>query len=211
MISWRNLPGVVVGCLAAGGLALTSGVPWFDAASDTAALRLSLRLRPERIESCRIPTAEEVDATPDHMRQRTICEGISASYQLRLAVGTTVLTDVVVRGGGLRHDRPIHVLRDHEVQPGTHRVMVTIMRRETAAAPDTTASPTPGMIPLAPDTGVYAGRAGREVIERDRRRLAVVPATLTFDTVITFPRGHVMLVTFDPEQRRLRLLTPPRR
>lgn len=208
---WRNLAGLVAGCLAAGGLATTSGVPWFDAASDTAALRLSLRLRPERLESCRIPTAEELDATPEHMRQRTICEGVSASYQLRLAVGTTVLTDVVVRGGGLRNDRPIQVLRDHEVQPGTHRVLVTLMRRETAAAPDTTPSPTPGTTPPARDSGIYAGRAGREVIERNRRRLAVVPAALTLDTVITFPSGHVVLVTFDPERRQLRLHAPPRR
>lgn len=211
MISWRSLPGLGVACLAAGGLALTSGVPWFDTPADTAALRLSLRLRPERLESCRTPTTEELNATPAHMRQQTICEGITASYRLRLEVGDIVRTDVVVRGGGLRHDRPIQVLRDHEVRPGTHRVMVTIMRRETAAAPNTTASPTPGITPLAPDTGVYAGRAGREVIERDRRRLAVVPAALTLDTVITFPRGHVVLVTFDPEQRRLRFLTPPRR
>lgn len=208
MISWRSLPGLVVGCLAAGGLALTSGVPWFDAPSDTAALRLSLRLRPERLESCRTPTAEELDATPAHMRQRTICEGITASYRLRLEVGDTVRTDAVIWGGGLRHDRPIQVLRDLEVQPGTHRVLVTVTRREDSAESDAFVPPPRGTPLPATDTGVYAGRAGREILERDRRRLAVVPAHLALDTLVTFTRRHVVLVTFDPERRTLRLLAP---
>ena len=96
-------------------------------------LRLAWRARPDRVEDCR-PQSEEVLARlPAHMRQTQICEGASASYRLTVLVDGQVVLDDVVRGGGLRHDRPIYVFRERRVAPGDRAVAVTFVRlAETA-------------------------------------------------------------------------------
>ncbi len=167
-------------------------------APEDAQLRLSWRARPERIEHCRAPSAEELAKVADHMRQRLICTGVEASYTLRVVVDDRVLTEEVVRGGGLRHDRPLSLLRDFAVREGAHRIQVTLVRRETPTLPDTTRRAR-----TEPDTGLYAGRAEREVSERSRRSLAAIPPSLTLDTMMTFAPARVVVVTFDADRRRL--------
>lgn len=167
-----------------------------------AALRLAFRARPDRIEVCRAPTAEELEQVAAHMRQERICEGIAASYQLRVLIDDALLLDRTVRGGGLRHDRPVQVDLDQDVPPGVRRIQVSLTRREAATTDSTS-------VPIAPrigsDTGLYAGRAIREAEERTRRDLAALPLSLTLDTIITVPTQRVLLVTFDPDTRAWRL------
>jgi hypothetical protein len=179
----------------------TSGLSVRHHGHDTAQLRLSWRARPERIESCRVPSPEELAAVAEHMRQRMICTGVEASYALRVTVDGRLLTDDVVRGGGLRHDRPLSVLRNIEVPPGPHRIVVSLRRRERDTARDSSGTPT-----AEPDTGLYAGRAAREASERSRRTLAAIPAELLLDSTVSFTTGRVVLVTIDPDRRQLRVM-----
>jgi len=169
-------------------------------------LRLSWSARPERIETCRAATAQELSRELEHMRQRVVCEGRFATYALRVRIDSGQTTEQVVRGGGLRHDRLLHLLRDLTVTPGSHRLTIEFRRREEATQ-DTVAS---GTTPAAvTDTGLFAGRAERERTERTRRERAAIPAQLELDTSVVFMPGRVVVVRFDPEQRRLELMTEP--
>lgn len=166
-------------------------------------LRLSWRAKPERIEQCRAPSAEELAQLPEHMRQRLICEGSTASYRLQVHLDDRPLDSTVVRGGGLRHDRPLQVLREYALPTGAHRIQVELARREvTSDTTDGTVTRTVSESDVAIET-----RAGREVTERARRRLAAVPAMLALDTTVTVVPGAVLLVTFDADARSLRLRT----
>ena len=59
------------------------------------------------------------------------------------------------------------------------------------------------------DTGLFAGRAEREVVERARRRRAAIPARLVLDTMLTFAPDRVIVVTFDADRRVLDVLDQP--
>ena len=73
-----------------------------------------------------------------------------------------------------------------------------LVRRETPTVVDTTRTAS-----TEPDTGLYAGRAGREATERRRRTLAAIPPSLTLDTTMIFAPARVVVVTFDADRRRL--------
>ncbi len=181
--------------------ATAPALPWRRA--DHGVLRLSWRARPERVEICREPSAEELERIAEHMRQRLLCEGSSASYQLRVVVDDVVIDTAVVRGGGLRHDRLIHVLRDYALAGGTHRVTITLERRERVAkAPDDDDHD---------DDGTSADRAVREATERRRGRQAALPSRLVLDTVLAIEPGRVALMTFSSSDRSLVLRTRPGR
>ena len=64
------------------------------------------------------------------MRQRVECDGRFATYTLRVESDGQVIGETVVHGAGLRHDRPLYLLREYDVAPGVHRVRVSFTRRE---------------------------------------------------------------------------------
>jgi hypothetical protein len=181
-------------------LAATSTLSLPHHSSNDAQLRLSWSAMPERIEVCRTLSEDELAGLAEHMRQRVQCEGTSASYDLTVSADGNEIATAIVRGGGLRHDRPIHLLREYPVPAGHHRIQVTFARRE-AAMLDTPQSDDP----LAPtvDTGLFAGRAAREISERARRTQAAIPALMTLDTTVSFGPRQVALVAFDSDSRRL--------
>jgi len=113
------------------GLAASSAVPWPWYAEDATLLRLSWSARPERIETCRTLSDEEFAQRPAHMRQRVICEGTTASYALLVTADGDTLDEAVIRGGGLRGDRAIYVLRSYPVRAGERRVRLHFSRRES--------------------------------------------------------------------------------
>ncbi len=169
-------------------------------ASDDAQLRLSWSAMPERIEVCRTLSEEELAGLAEHMRQRVQCEGTSASYDLRVSADGDEIATARIRGGGLRHDRPIHLLREYPLPAGRHRIQVTFARRE--AAPLETPQ-SDDRLTSAADTGLFAGRAAREISERARRAQAAIPPLMTLDTTISFGPRQVALVVFDSDSRRL--------
>ena len=186
-------------------LARASAAPLPFHEGTTARLRLSWSARPERIEVCRTLSAEELAQREEHMRQRVECDGHFATYALRVESDGHVIGETVVHGAGLRHDRPLYVLREYDVAAGVHRVRVLFTRREktndgngeAAYAKQTSAEA---------DTGIFAGRAQREAVEHERRERAAIPAQLVLDTTLAFAPRQVMIVTFNPERRALALL-----
>lgn len=196
---------LAAGTATAAGLALlayASAVPLAYHPQDTARLRLSWSARPERIEVCRRLSAEEQARREEHMRQRVECEGGFATYTLRVEVDGRAIGETVIHGAGLRHDRPLYLLRDYPVPPGRHRVRVALTRREKTD--NDAAAFVEAVVPDA-DTGLYAGRAQREATERARRARAAVPPSLVLDTAFGFPPRQVALVTFNAERRTLEL------
>jgi hypothetical protein len=182
----------------AAGLAALSRGNWRAHRGDEAVLRLTWSVRPERIETCRrVSDAEQADR-PAHMRQAVICEGASATYHLRVWRDDQVLDDEVLRGGGFRNDRPIYLLRDYPASPGTYRLRVDMRRVETVAD-DSTAG-------AAADQGMSLDRGVREAEERRRRRVEAVPAELRLDETVVLGPRQVVLVTWDAEARRLRVV-----
>ena len=172
--------------------------------SATARVRLSWSARPERIEVCRRLSAAELAQVAEHMRQRVECEGRFATYALRVESDGRVLGETTVHGAGLRHDRPLYLLREYDVAPGRHHVRVSFTRREKPnAATDTFANTTP----IEVDDDIFAGRAQREAVEHARLVRAAIPAHLELDTTIVFAPRQVVIVTFAAERRALVLLT----
>ncbi len=197
----RVTAAVIVAAVVAGLMAFSSAVPVSWHQNDDAILRLSLRARPERIENCRAPTQAELEQVAEHMRQRLICDGTTASYQLSVSIDGNLVDSRVVRGGGLRSDRPLQLLNEYRVAPGMRRIEVTIQRRESPDSSHDQAM----TVERDSDSGTFAGRAEREADERKRSRTAAIPALLSLDTLIAVDSGRVMLVTFDPDSRSLRL------
>lgn len=204
MTTAQRIAGALVTVALASGLALTSALPVPTSREAAAAVRLSWTARPEWIEECRAATEEELARVEVHMRQRVICEGAAASYRLRIRVDGTVVAEHVVRGGGLRHDRPMHVLVEQPVAPGSRHLRIELERRE---ARDSLHGTLPSDLAAVEDTGLFAGRAARELDERSRRAAAAVPPLLMLDTTVELPAQRVVLVRYDPDGRRLVLAT----
>lgn len=187
-------------------LARASAAPLPYHEGGMARLRLSWSARPERIEVCRALSAEELEREEEHMRQRVECDGRFATYTSRVEADGRLLAESVVRGAGLRHDRPMYVLRDFPLSSGLHRVRISFTRREHAGGSTAAIAPTVG---AETDTGLFAGRAEREAVERARRQRAAIPARLVLDTSMVFAPDRVIIVTFNAERRALEALDTP--
>lgn len=197
-------------------LAMTwaSTAPLRVTTSDDAILRLSLGARPERIETCRRQSDEELEKLAPQMRQRVICEGVTARYRLSVRRNGQLLHEQVVRGGGLRHDRRLYVSRDLHVRPGPGVVAVDLVRIDTVVAREEHEEEDEGEeeeharrehrergdeLPGV----VMPGRRQREAEERERRRVEDVPAELHLEVEAALEPREVLLVTYDPVSRRL--------
>ncbi len=187
-------------------LALASAAPVPYHRAGMSRLRLSWSARPERIESCRAVSHEELEREEEHMRQRVECEGRFATYALRVEADGQLVTESVVRGAGLRHDRPMYLLREFAVPSGARHVRIAFARRERK---DDDSALTASTLTAESDTGLFAGRAEREAVERARRKRAAIPARLALDTVLTFEPDRVIVVTFDADRRALDVLEKP--
>lgn len=171
-------------------------------------IRLAWSARPERLETCRRQSDEELEQLPPHMRQRVVCEGATARYRLELHRDGIVQLDEVVRGGGARHDRPMYVLREFPVPPGSARLEVRFSRIDRPATPpDSAAEATRG---TGPDTVLPAARERREAEERERRRREAIPPLLALDIRVELKPRQVVLVTYDLERRTLVVASPGR-
>lgn len=120
----RRVAGGALAVALVAGTAVLSRLPASFSAPDDALLRLSWRMTGVTAQACRTLTQEELEKLPVHMRNPRACIGHIASYVLRVRVdGSPALVDTV-RPAGARGDRPITLLRDLPVDPGTHRVAV---------------------------------------------------------------------------------------
>lgn len=196
MTAAARLLGALVAGAAALALAAASAIPLRANPTPHAMLRVAFSARPERVESCRTLSADELADVPQHMRQRVVCEGTTARYRLEVRHDDTLLVSAELRGGGLRHDRQLYVLRELRVPSGRATVEVRLSRIDTAAAP---ASAAPS-----------DGEPSREADQRRRRMADEVPATLVLRETVTLAPREVLLVTYDQGARRLRAVRSER-
>ena len=141
---------------------------------DHGVVRLAWSLRPERLETCRQRSAEELSRLPQHMRQQTVCEGSAAEYDLTVRRDGEVVAQQRVRGGGWRHDRRLYVLHDIEVPRGASQIDVQFERASAGAAANAG--------PMQPDRA---------------------PAHLSFSERLDLDPREVVLITYSADQRRL--------
>ena len=181
----RARPWIGAGALALG---MTLALGWlsqmpYDAARDVqAVIRLAWRTRGTRVEDCRRLTAAELERLPVHMRQEEVCEGRTLPYRLVVVLDGRTVVDEAVYPSGARADRPLYVYREFPVRPGRHDVDIAFTRD-----------------PVPSDT---AGERGRE---RLGDRESPAPQRLRLTRQVTVGTGHIVLVTYDTEERRLML------
>jgi hypothetical protein len=203
MTGLDRLIGLVAAVAATVGIAIASSFRMTSRASDDAVLRLTWTARPERIEDCRAQSEEELAKLPPHMRQALVCEGTSASYRLIVRRETTVVLDEIVRGGGLRHDRPLYVFREIPVPAGETAIAVRFIRLD-APAGQVNASESSGPDHAGPATSaIDPARRRREDEERARQRGEAIPPLMTLEQRFRFAPREVILVTYDPGRREL--------
>lgn len=184
-------------------LAMTWGstAPLRVATTDDAIVRLSLGARPQRIETCRTQSDEELEKLAPQMRQRVICEGTTARYRLTVRRNGDVIHEQVVRGGGLRRDRRLYVSRDLRVPAGPGVFTVALVRIDTVSKEedeeDEEDEEEEEERAMSPD------RQRRETEERRRRREEDVPPELRVEVEASLEPREVLLVTYDPVSRRL--------
>lgn len=191
---------VVMALIAAGS---SAPVPFH--AEEGGRLRLSWSARPERIERCREVSAKELAEREEHMRQRVECEGHFASYALVVALDGQAADTAIVRGAGMRHDRPMYLLRSFDVPAGRRRVRVEFTRRERSETKHD-GDDDDSERRTSADSGISAGRAQREAVERARRGKAAIPPRLVLDTVLDIAPREVIVLTFNQERRVLEIL-----
>ena len=197
-----------LGGLLAAGLLLALGalsrLPYDAEGADAALLRLSWRIRGERVQECRPLTEEERAALPPHMQREEVCEGRIAPYRLRLRVDGQELEASTVTAAGARQDRPLYVFREIPLPPGEHRLEVSFIRAggeapvgSAAAAASVGDSPRGGDPPPTPVTG-SPGRG-----DAPSTTGADAPRELRLEEDVMLAPGQVALVTYDADARAL--------
>lgn len=150
-------------------------------------LRLSWRIRSEPVRVCRIRTPEELARLPVHMREEEVCERRALPYRLRVTTGDSVISDSVLPVSGGRGSRPVYVSSRFTLAPGVHAVRVEFARESDGAVQEGPPPATPGDYPShAPP-----------------RQVATA---FSVDTSLTFVAGRALVVTFDDQQQRLRVI-----
>jgi hypothetical protein len=156
-------------------------------------IRLAWRARGERVRRCRTLTPDELAKLPAHMRQEEVCERAVLPYRLRVTVDGASAIDELVHAGGAREDRPLFVFRELSLAPGAHHITVAF---ERASGRD----------------GEVEGEAEDDRVQRREPRESPVretPHHLALDETVTLAPRAILLVTYDDEGQRLRLLAAP--
>jgi hypothetical protein len=219
----RAALGALLALGAAFGLAAVTTAPRRPHTDGEARLRVAFSARPERIENCRTLSERELANLPAHMRQSVVCEGFVARYRLEVRRDDSLVASALVRGGGLRHDRQLYVLRELALPSGRSTIDVRLTRIDAA-------TPRPGRAREESDhhgdggahhdslPGSRAGAGDPEdenLAQRDeeehRRRIEdEVPASLVLRETVTLRPREVLLVTYDQPARRFRTVRGPR-
>ena len=166
----------------AAGIAALSGVPYAAEPAQHAVIRLAWRARGERDRRCRHLSPEELAKLPAHMRQEEVCERRILPYRLRVAVDDVTVVNEEVRAGGASADRPLFVFRDLAVSPGMHALSITFERETITEHSET---------------------------EEEEDHYRETPPRLTLDDSVRVSARSILLVTYDDERQRLRLLAAP--
>ncbi len=112
-----------------GGIGLLSNLTLPGATQTGGVLHLDWRLRGEEAGPC-VQVAGDSEHLPIHMRNPDACAGALPEYHLRLWIDGELRVDEVVRGGGIRGDRPLTVYRGLPLTPGERQVRVEFVRAD---------------------------------------------------------------------------------
>lgn len=181
--------------LAAAGIVWASSVPLTLNVTSGAVLRLAWAVRPERIETCRDLSPEELAGVPQHMRQARVCEGATAEYRLIVGDASGVRLDRIVRGGGLRQDRRLYVFEELPLTTGISAVEVRFDRVTHPASENV------GPREEDEDTEDEDGDEAED--HGNARRQGAVPPRLALVASVTARPREVVLVTYDETRRAL--------
>jgi len=168
--------------LAVGGtaaLGALSQVPYQPDEATHAVIRLAWRARGVTVKECRTLTPEELAKVAVHMRRTEVCEGRTLPYQLRAEVDGDIRVDEAVEAGGARGDRPLFVLHDLPVAPGSHEVEVSFTRERALAEASDSAEVTPARLELVRLIDVAPGQIVLVTYDPDARTLIVQDAPAT--------------------------------
>lgn len=166
----------------AAALLLIAALVWASAAPLTvqprarAVVRLAWSARPERLETCRQRTEDELVRLPQHMRQSLVCEGKTAEYDLTVRRNGQVVRQQRVHGGGLRRDRRLYVLEEIDVEPGPSAIAVSFDR---------------------------VGESGPGTGSVSQRGSDIAPPRLALAERFDIAPGEVVLITYSAEQAAL--------
>ena len=190
--------GAALGLAAIAAVVAGANVPMTVHESEQAVVRLAWSARPERIESCRQQSEEELARLPAHMRQPVVCEGVSAQYRLTVRHEGRVVKDEIVHGGGLRQDRRIYVFHELPLDPGDVSIEVRFDRID---------SDSPSMTPPGKQREEQGKAEERHAGPGQRAPLQAggetVPPHLVFAERLHVRPREVILVTYAPEHRAL--------
>jgi hypothetical protein len=200
--------GVVAALVAPIGIGWASTLRTTPNDSASAVLRLAWTARPERIENCRAQSDDELAKIPAHMRQAVVCEGTTAAYRLEVRRDSLLLVDQIVRGGGVRHDRPLYVSRDIALPSGEAMVSVRFTRIDSVEPPATASAKIAHREQDEKDGERHPAvmdpdRRRHEDEERVRLRGEIAPAILSLEQRFRFVPRQVILVTYDSDRREL--------
>jgi hypothetical protein len=205
MTGARRAAGAACTAAVMAALAWTSSAPMTVNGPEHALLRLAWSARPERIETCREQSAEELARLPPHMRQPLACEGTTAQYRLQVRVDGTLLVDRTVHGGGLRRDRRLYVFEELPLRPGDVAVDVRFDRLGSGRARDA------GEGTATPGTADEYARVGAPLEHGTAGRTAdSVPAHSAISERLRLSPREVALVTYDPQLEQLAIRRSPR-
>ncbi|MDP3910215.1 MAG: hypothetical protein Q8Q14_07465 [Gemmatimonadales bacterium] len=177
----RRVLGILLLAVAGVSLAILSEAPYAATPPNRALIRLSWRAYSEQVQACRRLTPEELERLPIHMRQEEVCERTILPYRLLVSIDGTAVTNILVRSGGAREDRPLYVFHELPVAPGPHRLTIRFEREGEGETRD----------------------AAEPIPEREARE---TPPRLALDEVVVLGDRAVIVVTYDEEQRRLHVL-----
>lgn len=162
----RHVSAFVFSLLLMAAIALLSRFPT-QGAPPRAALRLSWKTVGHRV----AVKAAEDPALPAHMRAPggTFITHL-VNYRLHVAIDGQTVADRSVKAGGLHHDRPLSVLEEVLVTPGTHPVDVSF-------TPDDSGEVTPNAprYHLTQPIDFHAGRVCVVTLNEGRAALEVLP------------------------------------
>lgn len=177
MSGMRRVFATFVTIVAAAGLGWLSRAPYSQPGSEDGLLRLSWRLRGERIETCRARTQAELDALPVHMRTPEVCDATLVAYRLMVQIDDAPADSLRILPGGARGDRPIFVLHDMPMEAGPHRVRIRFERE------------------------------GFDEASRTREQTGGLPPSLAIDTLLHATAGAIALVTIAPGARSFEVVS----
>ena len=129
-LTWVARGAVTAAFMAA--LALLSDFSIGQPATD-GVLRLAWRTVGQKASLCRVPSAEELEKQPAHMRRATVCEDWLLPYVLTVEVDGQARLERRIHSIGARSNRPLFVQEDLPMTPGSHRVRVSYVPDQDAA------------------------------------------------------------------------------